>query len=50
MTWGWSSPDEGEHTLTPVPVYAFGLKAADFAGTIPYDNERVGQLLLSYFA
>jgi len=50
VTWGWSSPDEGEHTLTPVPVYAFGPKAADFAGTIPYDNERVGQLLLSYFA
>jgi len=51
ISWGrWSCTDEGEHTLTPVPVYAFGPKAADFAGTIPYDNERVGQLLLSYFA
>jgi alkaline phosphatase len=49
VTWGWSAPDEGEHTLTPVPIYALGPKAGDFSGTA-YDNERVGQLLLSYFA
>lgn len=49
VTWGWSAPDEGEHTSTPVPIYAFGPKATDFAGTA-YPNERVGQLLLSYYA
>lgn len=49
VTWGWSGSDEGEHTLTPVPIYAFGPKASDFAGT-SYPNERAGQLLLSYFA
>jgi alkaline phosphatase len=45
--WGWSGTDEGEHTDTPVPIYAWGPKAGDFAGTA-YANERVGQLLLSY--
>jgi alkaline phosphatase len=49
VTWGWSGSDEGEHTSTLVPIYAFGPKASDFAGT-GYANERVGQLLLSYFA
>ena len=45
--WGWSGTDEGEHTDTPVPIYAFGPRSADFAGTA-YPNERVGQKLLSY--
>ena len=45
--WAWSGSDEGEHTGTPVPIYAWGAKAADFAGT-GYANERVGQRLLSY--
>ncbi len=45
--WGWYGLDEGDHTDTPVPIYAWGPKASDFAGTA-YVNERVGQLLLSY--
>jgi alkaline phosphatase len=45
--WGWSGTDEGEHTDTPVPIYAWGARAGDFAGTT-YPNERVGRLLLSY--
>ena len=49
VTWGWSGTDEGEHTGTPVPIYAWGPRASDFAGTA-YANERVGQLLLSYVA
>jgi alkaline phosphatase len=47
VAWAWSGTDEGEHTGTPVPIYAWGPKAADFAGTA-YPNERVGQRLLSY--
>jgi alkaline phosphatase len=46
--WGWDDLDEGDHTDTPVPIYAWGPGASDFAGTA-YPNERVGQLLLSYF-
>lgn len=45
--WGWSGLDEGEHTGTPVPIYAWGANAGDFAGTA-YPNELVGQRLLSY--
>jgi alkaline phosphatase len=47
VRWGWSGTDEGEHTDTPVPIYAWGARAGDFAGTA-YANERVGRLLLSY--
>ena len=50
VTWELSGTDEGEHTGTPVPIYAWGARATDFAGTTPYVNERVGQLLLSYVA
>ncbi len=49
VRWGWSGSDEGEHTGTPVPIYAWGARAGDFAGTA-YANERVGQRLLSYLA
>ncbi|MGH2630892.1 MAG: alkaline phosphatase, partial [Actinomycetota bacterium] len=45
--WAWSGTDEGEHTGTRVPIYAWGAKAGEFAGTA-YPNERVGQRLLSY--
>lgn len=47
VRWELSGTDEGEHTGTPVPIYAWGPKAGDFAGTA-YANERVGQHLLSY--
>jgi len=47
VNWLQSGLDEGDHTDTPVPIYAWGPKASDFAGTA-YVNERVGQLLLSY--
>jgi alkaline phosphatase len=47
VNWLLSGLDEGDHTDTPVPIYAWGPKSADFAGTA-YANERVGQLLLSY--
>jgi alkaline phosphatase len=49
--WELSGTDEGDHTGAPVPIYAAGPRATDFAyvsGTTPYANERVGQLLLSY--
>ena len=49
VAWGWSGSDEGEHTGTPVPIYAWGARAGDFAGTA-YANELVGQRLLSYLA
>jgi alkaline phosphatase len=50
VTWnGWSCTDEGEHTDTLVPAWAWGPGASDFAGS-GYDNELVGQNLLSYFA
>jgi alkaline phosphatase len=49
VTWGWDGTDEGEHTDTPVPIYAWGPRAGDFAGTA-YPNEMVGDLLLSYLS
>jgi alkaline phosphatase len=45
VSWGWSGTDEGDHTATPVPVYANGPWASRFAGTNP--NEFIGSLLLS---
>jgi alkaline phosphatase len=47
VRWELSGKDEGEHTGISVPIYAWGPRAAEFAGTA-YPNERVGQLLLSY--
>ena len=44
VSWGWSGLDEGDHTLTDVPLWAFGPGQAAFAGR--YVNERVGVLLL----
>jgi alkaline phosphatase len=50
LSWGnWVCTDEGEHTLGPVPIWAWGPRSSDFAGT-RYDNERVGQNLLAYLA
>jgi alkaline phosphatase len=49
LSWNGTCTDEGEHTLTPVPLFAWGPRAGDFAGTY-YDNERVGTNLLGYFA
>lgn len=45
--WELSGTDEGDHTGAPVPIYAWGPRSGDFAGTA-YANERVGQNLLSY--
>jgi len=47
VTWAESGTDEGEHTGTPVPIYAWGVGAAGFAGAA-YPNERVGTTLKSY--
>jgi len=48
LSWGkWTCTDEGEHTLRPVPIWAWGPRSSDFAGT-RYDNERVGENLLGY--
>ena len=47
LSWGsWRCSDEGEHTDTFVPAWAWGPGASRFAGT-GYDNERVGQNLLA---
>jgi alkaline phosphatase len=40
VVWGWSGSDDGEHTDTPVPVFAFGPFAYQFEGE--YDNTDVG--------
>jgi len=45
VTWGWKGKDEGDHTLTPVPVRAWGPGASVFNVT-QIDNEFVGQQLL----
>ena len=45
VLWGWSGTDEGDHTATPVKVFANGPWASRFAGT--YANEYLGSLLLS---
>ena len=47
VLWGWSCRDEGEHTPVPVPVWAWGPRASDFAGA-GLANERVGENLLGY--
>jgi alkaline phosphatase len=45
VSWGWSGLDEGDHTLTNVPIWAWGPGQGAFAGQ--YANERVGSLLLN---
>jgi alkaline phosphatase len=44
--WGQSCTDEGDHTPTFVPAWAWGPGASAYKGT-GYANERVGQNLLS---
>ena len=44
--WGWSGTDEGEHTGTPVPIWADGPGANRFVGFDEEPNESVGQALL----
>jgi alkaline phosphatase len=47
LSWGeWGCTDEGEHTSTFVPAWAWGPGAGGYAGT-GYPNERIGQNLLS---
>ena len=44
VAWGWSGRDEGSHTATQVPVFAFGPSSGEIAdGTI--DNTDIGNLL-----
>ncbi|MEX2439605.1 MAG: alkaline phosphatase [Actinomycetota bacterium] len=45
LTWGQTCTDEGDHTPTFVPAWAWGPGSGGFAGT-GYANERVGQNLL----
>jgi alkaline phosphatase len=43
VAWGWSGRDEGSHTATQVPVFAFGPGSELLAGTI--DNTDIGNVL-----
>jgi alkaline phosphatase len=43
VTWGWSGRDEGSHTATEVPVFAFGPGSEPFEGSI--DNTDIGNEL-----
>lgn len=45
VTWGWSGSDDGEHTHTLVPVYAYGPGAEPFDGP-NLDNTDIGRTLL----
>ena len=45
VSWGWSGTNEGDHTATPVKLFANGPWASKFAGT--YANENLGKLLIS---
>jgi len=45
VSWGWSGTDEGDHTATPVKLFANGPWASKFAGS--YANENLGKLLIS---
>jgi alkaline phosphatase len=45
VSWGWSGLDDGEHTRTKVPVYAFGPGSERLNGT-RLDNTDIGKLLL----
>jgi alkaline phosphatase len=46
VSWGWRCTDEGEHTDTYVPAWAWGPGSAGFGGA-GIENEVVGQHLLS---
>ena len=46
ISWGWSGSDEGDHTATPVRLFANGPWASKFSGG-PYPNENLGKLLIS---
>jgi alkaline phosphatase len=41
VTWAWSGGDDGDHTLTPVPILAWGPGAERF-NVKEIDNEYVG--------
>jgi alkaline phosphatase len=43
VAWGWSGRDEGSHTATQVPVFAFGPGSEPFEGSI--DNTDIGNEL-----
>jgi alkaline phosphatase len=43
VEWGWSGMDNGDHTDTLVPVYAFGPNSNRFGGEL--DNTEIGQLM-----
>jgi alkaline phosphatase len=43
VAWGWSGRDEGSHTATKVPVFAFGPGSGPLEGDI--DNTDIGNLL-----
>ena len=45
VTWAWSGKDDGDHTMTPVPVRAWGPGAERFNVT-EIDNEYVGRQLM----
>jgi alkaline phosphatase len=45
VTWGWSGRDEGSHTATQVPVFAFGPGSDPFDGSI--DNTDIGKLIFN---
>ncbi|HEX5936086.1 MAG TPA: alkaline phosphatase [Actinomycetota bacterium] len=49
LSWNGTCTQEGDHTATPVPVWAWGPGHADFAG-ISVPNEIVGDNLLAYFS
>jgi alkaline phosphatase len=48
-SWNGTCTQEGDHTGTPVPVWAWGPANGDFAGS-EVDNEIVGRALLRYFS
>ncbi|HSL11983.1 MAG TPA: alkaline phosphatase [Actinomycetota bacterium] len=48
VTWNGTCTQEGDHTSTFVPVWAWGPGHADFAGN-GSENELVGQRLLAYY-
>ena len=45
VAWGWSGKDDGDHTLTPVPIRAWGPGASLFDVTAA-PNELVGTQLV----
>jgi alkaline phosphatase len=45
VTWAWSGGDDGEHTLTPVPILAWG-PGADRFNVTEIENEYVGTELM----